>query len=716
MGTIRLSGMISGLDTDSIIKELVNAQKLKNKKTTDKLTLSEWKEDKWKELNAKLYKLYTEDLNNLRLQGSYATKKTTSSNDSLVSVKGSPTAPQGAHVLTIEQLASSQYVTGGKMDNGKTITTSTTLKEIGMTPNTTINIASNGKSQSLLVTEKTTLNDFINACKNVGLNASYDTTQKRLFISSAKSGASNAFTITTDATSFNDIKNIAGFGSLDAAGQKSVTDAINALKGTSDTELTDLYSKAENNTPGANEAEQKKIDAINVLKSYTTEKVQKSIMQECINIVKQTDVIADVLEIHAKDENGNDNDPATQKMLAIKAEIKTRAEEQIAAGKLNLGETEIDDYVDNLYTTSSDSDKEIIFSQAIDRKYASDTAYSDAATAAYNSRISDETYDDTALADLKTKLTAYLGNSAGDLSALGLSEISGAKVEATGTNTMTVVEAADAAFTLDGAKLTSSTNSLVVNGMTLNLKGKTAVGETISLEVSNDTQAAYDMVKNFINSYNAILKEMNSLYYANSASGYAPLSDDEREAMTDDQIEKWETKIKDSVLRRDTTLGTAIEAIKSSMMSSVTVDGKKYSLATFGITTSTDYTEKGLLHIYGNKDDSTYADQTDKLMKGLTTDPDNTIKALSGIFQNLYDTMTEKMSSIPNVRSIYTVYNDKLMDKEQTDYKKRITVLENKLTAMENKYYKQFSAMETALAKLQSQSNSLAGLLGNSSK
>jgi len=103
-------------------------------------------------------------------------------------------------------------------------------------------------------------------------------------------------------------------------------------------------------------------------------------------------------------------------------------------------------------------------------------------------------------------------------------------------------------------------------------------------------------------------------------------------------------------------------------------------------------------------------------MKALTTDPDNTIKALSGVFQNLYGTMTEKMSSIPNVRSIYTFYNDKLMDKEQTDYKKRITVLEDKLTAMENKYYKQFSAMETALAKLQSQSNSLAGLLGTSTK
>jgi flagellar hook-associated protein 2 len=54
------------------------------------------------------------------------------------------------------------------------------------------------------------------------------------------------------------------------------------------------------------------------------------------------------------------------------------------------------------------------------------------------------------------------------------------------------------------------------------------------------------------------------------------------------------------------------------------------------------------------------------------------------------------------------------MDKEQTDYKKRISVLEGKLTDMENKYYKQFSAMETALAKLQSQSSSLAGMLGTS--
>ena len=78
----------------------------------------------------------------------------------------------------------------------------------------------------------------------------------------------------------------------------------------------------------------------------------------------------------------------------------------------------------------------------------------------------------------------------------------------------------------------------------------------------------------------------------------------------------------------------------------------------------------------------------------------------------LYETMGEKMSAIPNVRSAFTFYNDKTMAKQQTDYKKQIALLENKVIAMENKYYKQFAAMETTLAKLQQQTNALTGMLG----
>jgi flagellar hook-associated protein 2 len=163
-------------------------------------------------------------------------------------------------------------------------------------------------------------------------------------------------------------------------------------------------------------------------------------------------------------------------------------------------------------------------------------------------------------------------------------------------------------------------------------------------------------------------------------------------------------------------LGSLTNAMKMSMISTVSINGKNYSLASYGIQTSTDYTEKGLLHIYGDKDDATYGDKNDKLKKAFQDDPDTTMKALTGIFKNLYDTMADKMKAIPNVRSTMTFYDDKLIDKQQEEYKSKIKVQEKKLTEMENKYYKQFSAMETAMAKMQSQSNALAGLLGSSGK
>ena len=53
------------------------------------------------------------------------------------------------------------------------------------------------------------------------------------------------------------------------------------------------------------------------------------------------------------------------------------------------------------------------------------------------------------------------------------------------------------------------------------------------------------------------------------------------------------------------------------------------------------------------------------------------------------------------------------MASQLSDYKKEISNWESKLSDMEEKYYSQFSAMETALAKLQSQQNTLSSYLGS---
>ena len=207
---------------------------------------------------------------------------------------------------------------------------------------------------------------------------------------------------------------------------------------------------------------------------------------------------------------------------------------------------------------------------------------------------------------------------------------------------------------------------------------------------------------------------MNTYYGAASASSYEVLTDDQKKAMSDDEVDKWNTKIKDSLLRRDSTLSGLISTMKTNMMGTVTAsNGKTYSLANLGITTSSkNYNEGGLLHIKGDEDDDEFADSTNTLMQMLEEDPDTVKEVLSGLAKNLYDGLNKKMGT-STLSSALTFYNDKEMASQLSDYKKEISDWESKLSDMEERYYSQFSAMETALAKIQSQQNTLSSYLGS---
>ena len=237
-------------------------------------------------------------------------------------------------------------------------------------------------------------------------------------------------------------------------------------------------------------------------------------------------------------------------------------------------------------------------------------------------------------------------------------------------------------------------------------------GKEISITVSKDTSAVYDTIKDFISEYNSILKSMNTSYNASTARGYDPLTDDQKKAMTDDEIEKWESKIKSSLLRRDNTMSGLISSFRNNMMGGYKAsDGKTYSLASLGITTSTDYKEGGLLHIKGDEDDDVFGDEENKLQKMLDEDPELVMEILTGLSNNLYEDLKKKMAST-SMSSAMTFYNDKEMNSQLSDYAKDIKKWDAKLNALEDKYYKQFTAMEKAMASMQSQQNALAGFFG----
>ena len=306
------------------------------------------------------------------------------------------------------------------------------------------------------------------------------------------------------------------------------------------------------------------------------------------------------------------------------------------------------------------------------------------------------------------------------LSGMGLGNIDGTDAS-NGVNGMAVVSASDAVFELDGAEMTETSNNFTVNGITLNLSNTTKNKDTgdydsVQITVGKDADSTYKVVKEALTEYNKLIEEMNKLYNADSARGYDPLTDEQKEAMTEDDIKNWEDKIKGSLLRRDDSLGSLLTSMRSALASTYKDEetGKTYSLSSYGIVTG-NYTENGKLHIYGDEDDPTYATYTDRLKTALEEDPDQVMETLTRVFGKLYDTMTEKCAKT-EISSALTFYNDKQYKNLLDDYEDDLDIMEDRIKELEDKYYKQFTAMETALSKLQSQTNSLASLLGTNTQ
>lgn len=752
---IRMSGLFSGLDTEAIVGALMSAQSLKKTKLTQAKTKLEWTQTKWKELNTKLYKLYTEQVSKLQLQTSYMTKKATISDETKAKITASAKAVNGSYTMEVNNIATAQYLTGSKISASSGSTKMVDLDSSLL--NKEIEVKVGGKTTKFTITEDTTIDNFTSELKKAGLNASFDTAQKRLFISSKDSGLANAFSITTsgvsdaEVTARKNLRDAVGYDSMTTANKKIVDDAMKKLE-TSGVDTTEYQEALDaitgtvlsTRTAKAEAAASKYVKAKVYSENYAEyeEKAKASLKSTYFT---EDGEVKDEL----KTKYAAEFDAYTQEDKEKLGVADMTQEEYIVWRANQLYDQEVAKQADTDTTSfvnkqiSSDEETKLAVKEAA---YAGKTAdeiqaldskalkkyygTGDAADASNISAIegtsafsADSIKNDISgvVSDYAsvTDRTYALNGSA--LAGIGLADI---KVDDAGNVTvngnadgslpddMGLVKASDSEILLNGAKMTSSSSTVSVNGLSIELTGLTKVGEPITFSVSSDTDAVYNTIKKFFTEYNSLMKEMNELYNADTAKGYEPLTSEQKKDMSDDDIKLWEDKIKDSLLRGDSSLGSVRSAMRNTMMSQVTYNGKTYSLASFGICTSTDYTEGGLYHIYGDSDDSVYADKEDKLKKALEEDPDAVVNVLSDIFGKLRNTMSDKMAG-SKVSSSQTFYSDIKMKDDIKNYEKQIKEWETKLADMEDSYYSKFTKMETALAKLQSQQNSLSGLFGN---
>lgn len=260
----------------------------------------------------------------------------------------------------------------------------------------------------------------------------------------------------------------------------------------------------------------------------------------------------------------------------------------------------------------------------------------------------------------------------------------------------------DASIDLNDAQgLTFSSNQFTVNGITLNLKSTSAAPITVS--VTNDVDAVVEKIKTWVNAYNdavgLMFTELNEERYRD----YLPLTDEQKKEMKDKDIESWEEKARSGLLRGDSLLYSVYDQIRSSAMSRVEgLTGSYTSLSSIGINTQS-YQEGGKL----------YLDET-KLRQALTSDPEGVVKLFTassgstsnqGLATRLYDAVNNGMKSITDKAGSSTSYYDNsTIGKEISRINTTIDKMEERLADLEDRYYRQFTAMEQAIQKMNAQS------------
>lgn len=814
---IRITGMYSGLDTESIINELASAQSAKKNKLVKAQTKLSWKQDAWKSLNTKIYSFY-QKLDDLRLQSSYMKKKTTVSNTNALTVSGG--TMDGTHKVKVEQLSRQASITSGSLaKNGTHYTGNATLKQLGFSGSGSIRLSdAAGNYVDVNVDENMKINDFVKAINNnTALKANFDQDNQRIYLSSWASGKEGEFFLTgndaggTEALkalkllSSNDLEKLTATGgeydvwskylNIDitsgatpapypssdyTADYKKVIEEetlrrLKALKAEND-----KLTKENENCDKANDDNLRKFSVIKGNKDREFDEYQayltdydstwdKNDASDLAEIKAAAEALYDKIygaESQAMEDDGttpkvdDDGNPVMERTGGMSGDLKNLQDD------LKAKQDALKQAREDLEADSENAALKQAVKDAEDAVAAASKAVSEKKTeinkakeiysvySAFNDNVKQKDDNLAKIAannaqfdynkDENGKETYQEKDAAGNAVAIGQGETSKAVADEfnkrvaeaqkimqdvrnadgtlnTGSSMLadaqgTKVAGEDAKIVMDGVTYTSSTDTLTINGVTITALEQTDKEVTVSTKT--DTDGVYDMIKDFIKAYSDLMIEMDTLYNAESSKGYEPLTSEEKDALTDTEVEEWEKKIKDSLLRRDSTLSDVSSAMRMDMMMTMNIGGRSYSLADFGIETQSYFkakdNERNAYHILGDKDDPlSWEQESGKLdLRGMISkEPEKVMDFFTKLSNNLHDTIAEKMSP-SKMSSALTVYNDKKMKEDYDDYTKKIKTQEEKLNAYIDKWYAKFSAMETALAKLESKNSSLSSLFG----
>lgn len=297
---------------------------------------------------------------------------------------------------------------------------------------------------------------------------------------------------------------------------------------------------------------------------------------------------------------------------------------------------------------------------------------------------------------------------------------------ASGATGNSAVQAVNGEVTINGTTLTLKNNQLTYDGITFTFKSEIPPASNVTITKKTDVDAIFDNIKGFVDKYNDTIKTLHDKLGEKKNKDFAPLLDEQKTDMKDTQIEQWEEKAKSGLLQSDRIISSALDKLRTTLYSNVSdVDPTKMnsqfdSLAEIGITSSSNYKENGKLVIDEsklrtalenniNEVSALFSKKYDTKNSANNTANDKAEFANSGIGWRLYDQINETMKEISKIAG---TSNDAYLSKTLSQIDTQIDSWEKRLQTKEDYYWKQFTAMEQAIQKANSQSGWLTQQMG----
>lgn len=617
--TLRISGLVSGIDVDQIVSDLMKAERTRVDKLYQQKQLVEWQQQDYRDMNLKLKALY-DNVFNMKLQGTYLKYKTTgtmpsgvSSDNYFTAIAGSTAVP-GDYKIQVKALATNAQITSSGSITKELI----------------------GNSISLPITIDSTKNKF---------EMIVDGIEKTITI--AQGTYNDAASLATSIQNAVD----GAYG----AGKISVGYVSNSL----------IFS------PDANYNHNISI----TLKDYTNidESILGTLGFSNGATYKEIDPSKSIIDQRATFKNdpfGGSN--PSDFIFTVSNGVNSKTFTFKSSDSIN--------YI--LATISSDSTIKV-------------SAYYDSLT----DRVIFKSKETGTNVNIKIENTQ--GNLFGPSGAFNIA--SGAS--ATGTNSSMVI---------NGVTVENQFNNFTINGIQFNLRQAMTGTDTATLKVESDIDGVVANIKGFIDKYNETIDAINAKLSEERYRDYLPLTDEQKKDMKDTDIKLWEEKAKSGLLRSDSLLSGIVDKMRQALYTPVSgLRSDMDSLSEIGITTG-GYWEKGKLHLDESKLRDALAKDPNAVAKLFTVFSDDKNTDNDGIAVRLYNVIKSGMDSITDKAGggDYQLYDNSLLGKQVRDINDRISIMEDQLKSIEDRYYRQFTQMEQAIAAMNQQSMWLSQQLG----